>query len=129
MASIVVNGPNPTPLLKRGVPTNLGSLTNAADVVQFTLPHVSNGTDGAEELTIITTGGTITVALEASIDGGASWFGVPALAASLNVTVINADPAASSANRFDVAGLQAGALFRLGSTARTGTNAVWALVG
>lgn len=137
MASTVVNSQTSlsgsgviTPLLKRGVPVNLGTMAAQASVVQFTIPHVSSGTDGAEDLTIVTVGGTLTQALEASIDGGTTWFGVPAIASSLNVTTLNSDTAASSAARYDVAGLQAGALFRAGSSAAiTGNPVFWAMIG
>lgn len=136
MASTVVNSQQSltstnviAPALKRGTPANLGTLTAVSSVVEFSLPQPSPGTDAAEELSIITVGGTITPGLEASIDGRASWFGVPAIASSLNVTTLNADTAASSASRFDVAGLQAGAVFRFGATALTGTPVVWALIG
>jgi hypothetical protein len=129
MASTVTNGPG-VPLLKRGVPANIGTLTAAASVVQFTLPDQNSGADGLEVLTVVTVGGTITPAMEGSIDGGNTWFGVPIRAAGLTitVTVLNSDTAVTSASSFEVSGLQAGTLFRFGSTAITGSPVVWALL-
>lgn len=133
MASADVNGPAPFPLLKRGTAIKLGTLTAATSTVRFALPSVSNGTDGAEELTIMTIGGTIAApGIEASLDGGTTWFGIPVLAGAglfgtLNLTTLNADTAASSASRFDVAGLQGGAVFRFGNATAFPVD-VWALL-
>jgi hypothetical protein len=133
MASVLVNGPTPTPALTRGKPVNLGTLTAAASVVQFSVAQENATPNGLDCMVIATTGGTITPGLEASIDGGNSWFGVLPRAATgtapnFSLTTLNADTAATSANIYEVTSLQGGALFRFGSTAITGTPVVWALL-
>ena len=130
MASINVNGsgPNSSPALTRGRSTNLGTLTAAASVVQFSLMQENASPNGLDCLTIVTVGGTITPGLEASIDGGNTWFGVVLRTPTFTVTTLNADTAAASAGSYDVSGLQSGAVFRFGSTAITGSPVVWALL-
>jgi len=138
MASNVVTSPTGTlgggtvlPLLKRGVPAVLGSLAANSDVVAFVLPVPSMGTDGTDVLVIVTSGGTVTGGLEASLDG-TNWFGVLPRAAlgtapNFTATVLNSDTAVSSANAYDVSGLQGGAQFRFGGRS-AGTAVVTALI-
>lgn len=129
MASVNVNGsgPSSSPLIPRGRPFNIGTLTAAASVVQFTLDQEESSPNGVDCLTLITVGGTITPGLECSIDGGNTWFGLVVRTPTFTVTTLNSDTAASSAGSYDVSGLQAGGLFRFGSTAITGSPVVWAL--
>lgn len=131
MASVIVNGPNPTPALTRGRPVNLGTLAAAGNAVQFSLAQESASPNGLDCLTMVTVGAGSAAGLEASIDGGATWFQVLPRAATgtapnYSLTTINSDTAATSANTYDVSGLQAGALFRFGVWT-SGSAAVWAL--
>jgi hypothetical protein len=129
MASVNANTPNPsaTVAITRGVQlTNtansraIASLTATASVAQFSLVQESSTPDGLEVLVIATSGGTIaTPVLTASIDGGLTWFTVSPRAAvgtapNYTLTAQNGDTAATSANCYDVSGLQANALFRFG---------------
>jgi hypothetical protein len=132
MASTVINGPG-TPGLRRSAPTNLGSLTVATQVVQFSVMIPNAAPNGNDLLTIVTVGGTGATGpgLEASLDGGTTWFGIVAgsQAATLNATTLNADTAVTTAASFNISGIQ-GALFRAGLTALTsGTAVIWALLG
>lgn len=132
MASTVVNTPAPFPTLKRGVPFQLGTMAGTASVFAFTCPDPAPGSNGTDVLTIVAVGGTLTLALEGSIDGGTTWFGVPARPSGVTITTttLNADTAASGAATFEVSGLQAGTLFRAGSSAAvTGNPVLWALIG
>lgn len=138
MASVVANSPNAsqTVAITRGKPLALiASLTAAASVAQFSLTQASSSPNGLDVLVIVTVGGTIaTPGLEASIDGGATWFGVNPRAANgtapnfTTAGAINSDPAVSSANCYDVSGLQSCALFRFGS-ASAFPAAVWVAFG
>jgi len=121
----------PTVSLTRGRAANLGSLAANTDVVQFSLAQEMHTPNGLECLTIQTVGGTITAGLEASIDGGTTWFGVLPRAATgtapnFSLTTLNSDTAATSANSYDVSSLQAGATFRFGGRSAS-TVVVWAL--
>jgi hypothetical protein len=138
MASVIANIPNPslpTPALHRGKLLNpIASLTAAASVAQFSLTQESSTPDGLEVLVIATSGGTIaTPVLTCSIDGGLTWFTVlprAAVGTSPNYTLAgqNADPAATSANCYDVSGLQSSGLFRFGG-ASAFPVAVWVAYG
>ncbi len=130
MASVIANTNTslPTPSLSRGRHSVLGTITSG-QVVQFTLPQEEHTPNGLECLTIVTVGGTIaTPGLEASLDG-VTWFGVPPRAATgtapnYNLTTLNSDTAATSANSYDVSSLQT-ALFRFGGA--TAPLVVWVL--
>lgn len=132
MAATVVNGPTPTPLLSRGRPFNLGTVTTTSSAVQFTVPQEMASPNGVDILFILTTGtaGT-TPTLEFSIDGGNSWAVIAARTApALTITgQIGGDTAATSAQAYEIQGLQAGAVFRWGFVAGTPNAAVWALIG
>lgn len=132
MATTVINGPG-TPALRRSAPLFLGLLTGNSTVVQFSVMIPNATPNGNDLLTIVTTGAITTgaVALEASIDGGVTWFGVPSgqQAAALTTTTLNSDPAVSAAGSFNISGLQ-GALFRAGVTGTITANpGIWALLG
>lgn len=131
MASTVVNGPAPYQALTRGRPVALGTLTAAGSVVAFVLAQEMSTPNGLECLTLVTVGGGVTVGLEASIDGGTSWFGLLPRAATgtapnYTLTTLNSDTAVTSANSYDVSSLQAGALFQFGGRT-SGSPVVWAL--
>jgi hypothetical protein len=124
MASVVTNGPG-TPLLTRGKPANLGTITTG-QALQFTLAQENASPNGLDCLTLSCATGTMaTMGLEASIDGGTTWFGVAFRSPDFTATVINSDTAAVSTHSYDVSGLQAGALFRVGGA--TASSVVWAL--
>jgi len=110
---------NKAPVIPRAKVIALGTLLANSDVLQFVLTPPGEGHNGLDALVIVTAGGTVTAGLEASLDGGTTWFGVLPRAASgtapnFSGTTLNSDTAASSANVYDVSGLQGGALFRFG---------------
>ena len=132
MASVIANGPTPTPVLTRGKAVNLGILSATGNVVQFSLAQENASPNGLDCLTMVTVGAGSAAGLEASIDGGATWFQVLPRAATgtapnYSLTVFNGDTASTTANSYDVSSLQAGALFRFGVWT-SGTAAVWALL-
>jgi len=121
--------------LTRGKPANLGTIVAAGDAVAFTVPEPSRDHQGF--LVIQLSGGTTpTPVLEASLDGGATWFTFPTV-----VTVgvffpyaitgqIGGDAAATFGGQYNVSGHGAGTIFRFGRTDAGGGNAVvWAFVG
>ena len=116
--------------LTRGFPAKLGSVTAQNDVVAFTIPEPTRDNQGA--LVIQAVGGvTPTYGLEASLDGGVSWFSV-AQAAAPNPVIGAAlfGDTSSFAAVYQVSGFGSGAQFRFGRTDATGgAAAVWALVG
>lgn len=132
MASTVNNAGN-IPMLRRNNPTDLGTLTAVTQVVAFAVPPPHSTPNGNDLLTIVATGAITTgaVVLEASIDGGTKWFGVPSNSQSVNLstTTLNSDAAVSAAGSFNISGLQ-GALFRAGVTGTITSNPdIWALLG
>src|ERR1700691_4158992 len=119
MASVIANGPTPTPVLTRGKAVNLGTLSATGNVVQFSLAQENASPNGLDCLTMVTVGAGSAAGLEASIDGGATWFQVLPRAATgtapnYSLTVFNGDTASTTANSYDVSSLQAGAVFRFG---------------
>ena len=132
MASTVINTPG-VPLIKRNAPTNLGTLTAVTQVVAFAVSPPHSTPNGNDLLTLVSTGAITTgaVVLEASLDAGTTWFGVPSNSQSVNLstTTLNSDPAVSAAGSFNISGLQ-GALFRAGVTGTITVNpSIWALLG
>lgn len=132
MASTVINGPKP-PVIKRNAPVDLGTLTAVTQAVSFTVMIPSASPNGNDLLTIVSTGAITTgaIVLEASLDGGTTWFGVPSNSQSVNlsVTTLNTDTAVSAAGSFNISGLQ-GALFRAGVTGTITSNPdIWVLLG
>ena len=124
MAFTVVNGPG-VPRVNRGQPLNAGTIAAANNAVAFTLPSPREFV--LNKIVIATTGNLTggTFVLEGSIDGGNTWFVVPAQASDVTQAGA-ADTAASFAARYDVSGLDANCLFRFGATALTsGSGAVW----
>lgn len=132
MASTVVNGPG-VPALRRSAPLNLGQVTAVTQVVAFTVMTPNAAPNGNDLLTLVSTGAITAgaIVLEASLDQGTTWFGVPAgsQAAGFTTTTLNSDTAVSAAGSFNISGLQ-GALFRAGVTGTITTNPnIWALLG
>lgn len=121
--------------LTRGKPTNLGTITAAGDAVAFALPEPSRDHQGY--LVIQLAGGTTpTPVLEASLDGGVTWFTFPTVVTTgiffpYAITgQIGGDAAATFGGQYNVSGHGAGTQFRFGRTDANGGNAVvWALVG
>lgn len=134
MASALKNALGITKLT-RGKPVNLGTITSAGDVVGFTVPEPSRDHQGF--LVIQLAGGTTpSPVLEASIDGGATWFVFPTASTtgiffSYAITgQPGSDTAATFGGQYNVSGHGAGTLFKFGRTdANGGGAAVWALVG
>lgn len=132
----VINGPQ-FPMVTRGRPANLGTISASGQAVQFTIsaPHgsSSNCPNGTDALTVITTGtlsATVPV-LECSLDGGTTWFGIAATSGTpsstpvTSTTVLTGDTAATSANSYPVSGLS-GFPMRFGfNTYTSGSGAVW----
>lgn len=132
MASTVINGPG-VPALARNKPVNLGTLTAVTQVVAFAVPIPHFAPNGNDLVTIVSTGAITTgaVVLEGSLDGGATWFGIPSNSQSTNIgtTTLNTDTAVSAAGSFNISGMQ-GALFRAGVTGTITVNpSIWALLG
>ena len=135
MASTVKNAGGQPQKLTRGFPAKLGVITAAGDVVAFSVPEPSRDHQGF--LIIQTAGGTTpTIVLEASIDGGTTFFVFPSAATTgvfFPYTLtgqIGGDAAATFAGQYNVSGHGAGTQFRLGRTDANGGNAtVFALVG
>lgn len=125
-ASVKNKGGLPTKLT-RGFPANLGTISAANDVVAFTIPEPSRDHQG--NIVIQVSAGLITPTfkLEASIDGGSSWFDI---SISPVTTADFGDTACSGAVQVNVSGFGAGAVFRFGrNDAGGGSAAVFALVG
>lgn len=132
MASTVTNGPG-VPLIKRNAPTNLGQITAVTQVVAFTVSPPHSTPNGNDLVTIVSTGAITTgaVVLEASLDAGTTWYGIPSNSQSVNVntTTLNSDTAVSAAASFNISGMQ-GALFRVGVTGTITVNpSIWVLLG
>ncbi len=117
--------------LTRGKPVNLGTLIAANTAVAFTIPEPTRDNQGYLIIQVTGTGGT-TATLEGSIDGGATWWTIPALATPLlSVTgQLTGDTAATFAAQYQVSGMGAGVTFKFGyAGAGVPTAVVWALVG
>ncbi len=122
MAFTVVNGVAPFPRINRGQPLSAGTIAAANNAVAFSLPSPREFVLNKIVITIVG-GSAITAVLEGSIDGGATWFNVPAQASDLVVGTV--DTAVAFVGRYDVSGLDACCLFRFGATAITGSGVVW----
>lgn len=119
-----------TSVIKSRNAQNLGTIAANNAPVVFGLGDVSSTYRG--QLSIVCSGGAVTGptwVLEASIDGGSTFFTITATTYTLT-GLISGDTASLYAARYDVSGL-AGALFKFGATAGTGWSAttVYALVG
>lgn len=127
MASTLKNAPFIAPTkLTRGRPVNLGTIVAANDAVAFAVPEPSREHQGF--IVIECVGGTTpTLKLEASIDGGTTFFDI---SPTFITTADFGDPASTGAAQVNVSGYGAGAQFRLGRTDANGGNcAVWVLCG
>lgn len=132
MASTVINGPG-VPNIRRNAPANLGTLSAVTQVVAFSVPVPMSYPNGNDLITVVATGAITTgaVVLEATLDGGTTWFGVPSNSQSVNLstTTLNSDTAVSAAGSFNISGLQ-GAQFRAGVTGTITVNpSIWVLFG
>lgn len=114
--------------LTRGFPAKLGTIVAANDAVAFTIPEPTRDNQGA--LCIEMVGGTTpTGLLEASLDGGVTWF-VVTLPTVITTAAFGDTATTGTFYPIVVSGLGAGALFRFGrSDANGGNTVVWALVG
>lgn len=114
--------------LNRGRPVNLGVIVAANDTVAFTVPEPTRDNQGV--LCIEVVGGTTPACvMNASLDGGVTWFAVPLPTV---ITTAGFGDTATTATFYPItiSGLGAGAQFRFGRTDAGGGNAnVWALVG
>jgi hypothetical protein len=127
-ASVNVVVPSLVTKLTRGFPAKLGSVTAQNDVVAFTVPEPTRDNQGAVVIQAIG-GVTPTYALEASLDGGVSWFTLT-VAANPTISAASFGDTSSFAAVYTIAGFGSGAQFRFGRTDATGGAAVvWALVG
>jgi|SRR5579862_1416308 hypothetical protein len=125
--------PIPTAVVKltRGFPAKLGTLIAANTAVAFTVPEPTRDNQGALLVQVTGTAGT-TATLEGSIDGGVTWFVIPASTTpTLAVTgQLTGDTATTFAAIYQVSGMGAGTLFKFGyAGAGVPTAVVWALVG
>lgn len=124
MASTQLNAS--TASLPRGNPVTV-PFTATTQVYQFSVRGGAEFGPGPTFLSASVVGGTGTtgIALEASLDGGTSWFSVVvrtmitaagSTAANLyGITTLNSDPAVIAAASYDISGL-VGALLRIGVT-------------
>ncbi len=133
MAFTVVNPSGPIKIT-RGRAWNLsavagsGTLTATGQAVEFTPGYVDLFN---QRKLVVQAVGTITSPtglLEASNDGGTTWFVVPALTSDLTVTGA-ADTAPAFVARYEISGISS-ALYRFGFTAGTftGGTSVWVAV-
>jgi hypothetical protein len=117
--------------LTRGRFAQLGTLVAANTAVAFTIPEPTRDNQGVLVVQTSGTAGT-TATLEGSIDGGNTFFVIPA---STNPTLaitgqLTGDTAATFAACYQVSGMGAGTLFKFGfAGAGTPTAIVFALVG
>lgn len=134
MASTVKNsmGGNVVPTLvtklTRGKAALLGTIVAANDVVRFSIPEPTRDNQGA--LCIEMVGGTTpTGLLNASLDGGTTWFAVT-LPTVITTAAFGDTASTGTFYPIVVSGLGAGAIFEFGRTDANGGNTnVWALVG
>jgi hypothetical protein len=125
--------PEPTLVTKltRGFPAKLGTLIAANTAVAFTVPEPTYYNQGT--VLIQTTGAQGTTAtLEGSIDGGVTWFVLPAKTSpALTITgQLTGDTAATFAAVYDISGMGSGTLFKFGyAGAGVPTAVVWAQLG
>lgn len=130
MAASVKNVPNPgTIKLTRGKPVNLGTIVAANDAVQFTIPEPTRDNQGALCIEMVGGVGPVVGLLEASLDGGTTWF-IVTLPTVITTSAFGDTATTGTFYPITISGLGSGALFRFGRTDATGGNcAVWALVG
>lgn len=126
MPSTVLNALNPgAVVITRGKPFTQ-AFTATTQTLQFSISQSNHAPNGLDCLNASVVGGTGTtgLALECSIDGGTSFFGVGARpqASPFTTTVIGGDPAVVAAVSYDVSGL-ASATFRIGVTGITAGTA------
>jgi hypothetical protein len=117
--------------LTRGKFAQLGTLIAANTAVAFTIPEPTRDNQG---VLIIQTSGTAgtTATLEGSIDGGNTFFVIPASTTpTLAITgQLTGDTAATFAAAYQVSGMGSGCLFKFGfAGAGVPTAIVFALVG
>jgi len=125
MASTVLNASFPGPVvLTRGKATTQ-AFTATTQSFQFSISqsmHVPNGLD-CLNVSVVGGTGTTGVALECSLDGGTSFFGIADRGnQTFNTTTIGGDAAVVKADSYDVSGL-ASAMFRVGVTGITAGTA------
>lgn len=125
--------PIPTAVVKltRGFPAKLGTLIAANTAVAFTIPEPTRDNQGVLVIQTSGTAGT-TATLEGSIDGGNTFFVIPASTTpTLAITgQLTGDTAATFAACYQVSGMGAGTLFKFGfAGAGVPTAVVTALVG
>lgn len=131
MAS-TVNNTQGTIVLTRGRPVAFTPLTAVTQVFEFTASQPGEGANGLDCITVSIAGITATspaVVVEASIDGRTSWFTLTARSGVvLGTGQINSDPAVTCVASFDISGMGAGCVFRVGISAYTsGTGTVTVL--
>jgi hypothetical protein len=115
--------------LTRGFPAKLGTLVAANTAVQFSIPEPTRDNQGVLIIQVTGTAGT-TATLEGSIDGGATWFIVPAAQTFAVTGQLTGDTAATAAFSYTVSGMGAGTSFKFGyAGAGVPTAVVWGLVG
>ncbi|SRR5579871_4781777 len=127
MASTLKNGPAPTVKLVRGRPFNLGVIVAANDAVQFSIPSDTFLSQGFMCIQMV--GGTTpTGLLNASLDGGTTWFTVT-LPTVITTAGFGDTATTGTFSPINIGGL-GGATFRFGrSDAGGGNTNVWVLVG
>ena len=128
MAATITNGPSPFPKLTRGVAVKLGTITAQNSAVSFTISEPTFQSQGFMCIQMV--GGTTpTGLLEASLDGGTTWFLVT-LPTVVTTAAFGDTATTGTFSPINIGGLGSGALFRFGrSDANGGATAVWALMG
>jgi hypothetical protein len=118
--------------LTRGLSAKLGTLIAANTAVAFTVPMDTFYNQGVLVIQVVGTAGT-TPTLECTLDGGATWFVIPAIGGGGAFAVtgqLTGDAAAAAAFAYTVSGLGSGAQFKFGyAGAGVPAAVVWALVG
>jgi len=115
--------------LTRGNAARLGTLVAANTAVAFAISTPTFEHQGTLIIQVSGTAGT-TATLEGSIDGGATFFVIPALTTFAVSGQLTGDTAAIQAFSYTVSGMGGDMLFKFGyAGAGTPTAVVWALVG
>lgn len=123
--------PVPTLVVKltRGLSQKLGTLVAANTAVAFTISEPTYYNQGTLIVQVTGAAGT-TATMEGSIDGGATWFIIPAQTTFAVTGQLTGDTAATLGFSYNVSGMGSGLLFKFGfAGAGVPTAVVWGLVG
>lgn len=131
MANVVLKTRSPLPA--QNLIGSIAAISSSSTALQFSLGDQSQAYRG--QLTIIGSGGAVTTptwVLECSVDGGTTWFVLPANTtnAATVTGALSGETASIFVDQYNVSGLGS-ALYKFGASAGTGWTAVniYAFVG